>query len=65
MTDINNFAQLYSELSLNPDLPTLAERCKLLTEILLDCKSLRKRSPFAAASGLSGRGEIRPHRINA
>lgn len=30
MTDINNFAQLYSELSLNPDLPTLAERCKLL-----------------------------------
>ncbi|TXU01790.1 hypothetical protein D4N07_17750 [Enterobacter hormaechei] len=36
MTDINNFAQLYSELSLNPDLPTLAERCKLLTEILLE-----------------------------
>ncbi len=39
MTDINSFAQLYTELSLNPDLPTLAERCKLLTEILLDCKS--------------------------
>jgi hypothetical protein len=40
------------ELSLNPDLPTLAERCKLLTEILLDCKSLPKRSPFVAAWGV-------------
>lgn len=33
----NNLSLLYSELPLNPDLPTLAERCKLLTEILLDC----------------------------
>ena len=33
----NNLSLLYTELSLNPDLPTLAERCKLLTEILLDC----------------------------
>jgi hypothetical protein len=45
MTDINSFAQLYTELSHNPDLPTLAERCKLLTEILLDCKSLPQTQP--------------------
>lgn len=60
-----SISQLYSELSLNPDLPTLAERCKLLTEILLDCKSLPQTQPFAVASGLPGRGEIRPHRVNA
>jgi hypothetical protein len=41
----NNLSLLYSELSLNPDLPTLAERCKLLTEILLDCKSLPQTQP--------------------
>jgi hypothetical protein len=45
----------YSELSLNPDLPTLAERCKLLTEILLDCNHSHKRSPYVVAWGLSGR----------
>lgn len=45
-----SISQLYSELSLNPDLPTLAERCKLLTEILLDCKSLPQTQPFAVAS---------------
>ena len=31
-----NFSEFYSELSLNPDLLTLVERCNLLTEILLD-----------------------------
>lgn len=41
----NNLSQLYSELSLNPDLPTLAERCNLLTEILLDCHSLPQTQP--------------------
>lgn len=51
MTDIDNFAQLYSELSLNPDLPTLAERCKLLTEILLDCKSLPQTQPVCRCLG--------------
>ena len=51
MTDINNFAQLYTELSLNPDLPTLAERCKLLTEILLDCKSLPQTQPVCRCLG--------------
>lgn len=50
-----SISQLYSELSLNPDLPTLAERCKLLTEILLDCKSLPQTQPFAVASGLRKR----------
>ena len=51
MTDINNFAQLYTELSLNPDLPTLAERCKLLTEILLDCTSLPQTQPVCRCLG--------------
>jgi len=51
MTDINSFAQLYTELSLNPDLPTLAERCKLLTEILLDCKSLPQTQPVCRCLG--------------
>ena len=51
MTDINNFAQLYSELSLNPDLPTLAERCNLLTEILLDCHSLPQTQPVCRCLG--------------
>ena len=40
-----SITQLYSELSLNPDLPSLAERCKLLTEILLDCNSLVQTQP--------------------
>ncbi len=48
MNTENNFTQLYSELSLTPDLATLAERCKLLTEILLDCKSLPQTHPLAA-----------------
>ena len=51
MTDINNFAQFYSELSLNPDLPTLAERCNLLTEILLECHSLPKTQPVCRCLG--------------
>lgn len=51
MTDINGFTQLYTELSLNPDLPTLAERCKLLTEILLDCKSLPPTQPVCRCLG--------------
>lgn len=41
----NNFSQFHSELSLSPDLPILAERCKLLTEILLDCKSPPQTQP--------------------
>ncbi len=44
-----SYSPFYSELSLNPDLPTLAERCKLLTEILLDCNRSLKRSPYAVA----------------
>ena len=47
----NNFSQLYTELSLNPDLPTLAERCTLLTEILLDCKSLPQTHPVCRCLG--------------
>jgi hypothetical protein len=46
-----NLSQLYSELSLNPDLPTLAERCKLLTEILLDCTSLPQTQPVCRCLG--------------
>lgn len=39
---------LYSELSQTiPDLPTLAERCKLLAEILLDCHSLPQTQPVS------------------
>ncbi|MFT4290971.1 MAG: hypothetical protein QM577_07430, partial [Enterobacter sp.] len=51
MNTDNNFSQLYTELSLNPDLPTLAERCKLLTEILLDCKSLPQTQPVCRCLG--------------
>lgn len=51
MNTENNFAHFYSELSLNPDLPTLAERCKLLTEILLDCKSLPQTQPVCRCLG--------------
>jgi len=47
----NNLSQLYSELSLNPDLPTLAERCNLLTEILLDCHSLPQTQPVCRCLG--------------
>lgn len=46
-----SISQLYTELSLNPDLPTLAERCKLLTEILLDCKSLPQTQPVCRCLG--------------
>ncbi len=66
MNTENNFAHFYTELSLNPNLPTLAERCKLLTEILLDCKSLPQTQPVCRCPrSLPGRGEIRPHRVNA
>lgn len=45
MENTNTFP-LYSELSQTiPDLPTLAERCKLLAEILLDCHSLPQTQP--------------------
>lgn len=47
----NNFSQLYTELSLIPDLPTLTERCKLLSEILLDCKSLPQTQPVCRCLG--------------
>ena len=46
-----SISQLYTELSLNPDLPNLAERCKLLTEILLDCKSLPQTQPVCRCLG--------------
>lgn len=46
-----NFSQFYSELSLNPDLPTLVERCNLLTEILLDCNSLPQTQPVCRCLG--------------
>mgnify|MGYP000606103689 FL=1 len=46
-----SYSPFYSELSLNPDLPTLAERCKLLTEILLDCKSLPQTQPVCRCLG--------------
>ncbi|MCU6670887.1 hypothetical protein M8013_19340 [Enterobacteriaceae bacterium H4N4] len=43
-----NLLQLYSELELNtPDLATLAARCNLLTEILVDCDSLPQTQPIA------------------
>ncbi|MNZ93090.1 hypothetical protein D3C78_1121450 [compost metagenome] len=42
-----SISQLYSELFLNSDLTTLAERCKLLTEILLDCTSLPQVQPVS------------------
>lgn len=51
MNTENNLAHLYSELSLNPDLPTLAERCNLLTEILLDCHSLPQTQPVCRCLG--------------
>lgn len=50
MNTENNFAHFYTELSLNPDLPTLAERCKLLTKSSSTANHFRKRSPFAVAS---------------
>lgn len=46
-----SISQLYSELSLNPDLPTLIERCNLLTEILLDCNSLPQTQPVCRCLG--------------
>ncbi|MDU4840155.1 MAG: hypothetical protein E6X49_03275 [Leclercia adecarboxylata] len=46
MTNENNVAQLYSELEIStPDLSTLAARCNLLTEILVDCNSLPQTQP--------------------
>ena len=50
MNTENNFAHFYTELSLNPDLPT-AERCKLLTEILLDCELLPQTQPVCRCLG--------------
>ncbi|HGN8721898.1 TPA: hypothetical protein ACK1ZH_001378 [Enterobacter bugandensis] len=51
MNTENNLVHFYSELSLNPDLPTLAQRCKLLTEILLDCKTLPQTQPVCRCLG--------------
>jgi hypothetical protein len=46
MNTENNVAQRYSELSHDTlDLPVLAERCNLLTEILVDCHSLPQIQP--------------------
>lgn len=45
MTIENNNSSLYSELAYKPGLLTLAERCNLLTEILLDCNSLPQIQP--------------------
>ena len=43
----NHISQLYSELELSTlDLSTLAARCNLLTEILVDCKSLPQTQPI-------------------
>lgn len=48
MINENNISQLYSELELDtPDLATLAARCNLLTEILVDCDSLPQMQPIA------------------
>ena len=48
MLNENTISQLYSELELNtPDLATLAARCNLLTEILVDCDSLPQTQPIA------------------
>ncbi|MEX9254758.1 hypothetical protein [Pseudenterobacter timonensis] len=44
-------SQIYSELSFNPDLPTLALRCNLLTEILLDCSTLPQVKPLCRCLG--------------
>lgn len=51
MNTENNSAHFYTELSLNPDLPTLAERCKLLTEILLACELLPQTQPVCRCLG--------------
>ncbi len=45
MNKENTIPQLYSELSNPLDLPALAERCNLLTEILLDSHSLPQIQP--------------------
>ena len=43
----NHISQLYSELELSTlDLSTLAARCNLLTEILVDCNSLPQTQPI-------------------
>jgi hypothetical protein len=52
MTDINNFAQLYSELSLNPDLPTLPSAANCSPKSCWIANHSRKRSPYVVASGL-------------
>lgn len=51
MNTVNNYASFYSELSQHPDLPTLASRCRLLTEILLDCHSLPQTQPVCRCLG--------------
>lgn len=51
MNTENSFSQLYSELSLNPDLPILAGRCMLLTEILLDCNAHPQTQPVCRCLG--------------
>jgi len=43
----NHISQLYSELELSTlDLSTLAARCNLLTEILVDCNSMPQTQPI-------------------
>ncbi|MNQ91030.1 hypothetical protein D3C85_1063940 [compost metagenome] len=46
MTIERNNSSLYSELARKPDLPALAERCNLMTEILISCNSLPQLQPI-------------------
>ena len=46
-----SYSPFYSELSHTTALPTHAERCKLLSEILLDCKSLPQTQPVCRCLG--------------
>jgi hypothetical protein len=65
MNTENNFAHFYTELSLNPDLPTLPSAANCSPKSCWIAIHSHKRSPYVVAWGLSGRGKIRPHRINA
>ena len=46
MTNEINSSSRYSELVYKPELTALAERCNLLTEILVDCNSLPQIQPI-------------------
>lgn len=51
MNTETNFAHLYSEFSHPLELPVLALRCNLLTEILLDCSTLSQVKPLCRCLG--------------